>query len=708
MFDFAHRRDSRSWALNSPGAVTTDPASYPATMLRRSLALASTLAGLPLAACIDPSAGETDAASNAGTAAPITEGSTAPTGTGEPTTGEVVPAVDWPTLECDPLVPTYCGFPFPSNVFTAPDPATPTGRRLALSEALIPDSKNIAPAQPDPWNRSDGFSAGLAVMSHLPGATLTVLPGPWTLEDSLAADSPTVLIDADSGERIAHFAELDMSHADDMRRAFMIRPVVPLADGRRYIAAIRGVVDEGGAALPPSPAFKALRDGHSFADDPSIDARRGLYADIFLRLADAGVARDDLQLAWDFTTASRENNTAGLLKMRDEGLAWAGDDGPPYTLTLVDAEHPDPRVGLYVEGTMTVPLYLDQPDPGAHLILGNDGLPAQFGTAEFDFTVVIPQRAFTAPVTPLQYGHGLLGSGREEIQYDYRVEFADTYGYALFAVDWIGMAQDDYVPIANFVNDGDLEQFATLVDRLHQGILNSLLAMRLVSGALVDDPMLQPMGQPLIDPSERYYHGNSQGGIFGSTYMALSTDVERGMLGVPGQPYSLLLNRSKDFAEFFVLLTGASPDGLDRHMVLALFQLLWDHTEPTAYRKYIRSDNLPGSPPKEVLIEVAIGDHQVSTLGAHIMARAIGGVANIAPENRAIWGIDSAAGPYTGSALVAYDFGLAPAPTTNIPPSDGEDPHGKPRKLPGAAQMLDQFLRTGVVETFCDGVCDPE
>jgi hypothetical protein len=107
MFDFAHHRDSRPWAPNSPGAVTTDPASYPATMLRRSLALASTLAGLPLAACIDPSAGETDAASNAGTAAPITEGSTAPTSTGEPTTGEVVPEVDWPTLECDPLVPTY-------------------------------------------------------------------------------------------------------------------------------------------------------------------------------------------------------------------------------------------------------------------------------------------------------------------------------------------------------------------------------------------------------------------------------------------------------------------------------------------------------------------------------------------------------------------------------------------------------------------------
>ncbi|WAS91997.1 hypothetical protein [Nannocystis punicea] len=674
-------------------------------MSRRSLALVRTVAVVSLAACTGSRGDDTDG--YAGTAAPTgSTGDPAPT-TGEPTTGDIVPEVDWPTLECDPLVPTYCGFPFPSNVFTVADPAAPTGRRLALSGALIPDSAHGEPAQPDLWNRSDGFSPGLALMTHLPGATIGGLPGPWTLEASLAAGSPTVLIDAETGERIAHFAELDMSHDDDERRAFMLRPVVRLADDRRYIAAIRGVVDVDGDVLPPSPAFKALRDVEAF-DDPSISARRGLYADIFTRLEDAGVARDDLQLAWDFTTASRENNTAGLLKMRDEALALVGDDGPAYTLTLVDAEHPDPHVGLYVEGTMTVPLYLDQPGPGAHLVLGDDGLPSQNGAAEFDFTLVIPQSAFTTPATPLQYGHGLLGSGREEVQDDYRLEFADTYGYALFAVDWIGMAADDYVPIAAFVDEGDLEQFATLVDRLHQGILNALLAMRLVSGALVDDPMLQPMGQPLIDPSERYYHGNSQGGIFGATYMALSTDVERGMLGVPGQPYNLLLDRSEDFDEFFVLLKGAFPDAIDRQMVLALFQILWDRTEPTGYSHTIRTDNLPGSPPKEVLLEVAIGDHQVSTLGAHVMARAIGGVASIAPENRAIWGIDSAAGPYTGSAMVEYDFGLAPEPTTNIPASDGEDPHGKPRRLPSAAQMLDQFLRTGVVETFCDGACDPE
>ena len=46
---------------------------------------------------------------------------------------------------------------------------------------------------------------------------------------------------------------------------------------------------------------------------------------------------------------------------------------------------------------------------------------------------------------------------------------------------------------------------------------------------------------------ERSYTGNSEGGIFGTVYMAVTQDVERGVLGVPGGPYAMLLPRSHDF-----------------------------------------------------------------------------------------------------------------------------------------------------------------
>jgi len=681
----------------------------PRPALSLSLAL---IVGGSLTACLkspnsEVTATETDGSSSSSSSSSSGSDTGEPTGgTGEPVV-EPPPAAEWPTLDCDPLVPSYCGFPFPNNVFTAADAATQTGRRLALDPALVPDGSKDASGPPDIWNRADGFSAGLGLMAHLPGATTTGLPDPLTIARSLEPDSPTVVIDAETGERVPHFSELDATHAEDDRRTFIIRPVVRLKDGARYIVAIRNVVDAQGAPLAPSPVFKALRDLERLDEEPSVEQRRALYADIFERLGKHNVGRDDLQLAWDFTTATREHNTAGMLKMRDEALALVGADGPAYVLDKITPD-PTEEIAFILEGRMTVPLYLDQPGPGGRLVRGPDGAPQQNGTAEYDFTVVVPASTYFAGGAPLQYGHGLLGSGREEIQYPYRVTFANKYNYVLFAVDWIGMAVDDYAHVGSLVNDGRMNDFASVVERGQQGILNSLLAMRMVSGGLAKDPMLQYKNGPMIKADERYYHGNSQGGIFGATYMALTTDVERGMLGVPGQPYSLLLDRSKDFTPFFELLVVAFPDPIDRQMVLGMFQMLWDAAEPSGYSAYIRSNLLPGSPKHEVLLPVAIGDHQVPTIGAHIMARAIGGVVNLGPTNRSIFGLKEASGPHVGSAMIEYDFGLAPEPLTNVPALDGEDPHGKVRKLLSAEKSLDQFLRTGAIESFCSGQCDPE
>ena len=56
-----------------------------------------------------------------------------------------------------------------------------------------------------------------------------------------------------------------------------------------------------------------------------------------------------------------------------------------------------------------------------------------------------------------------------------------------------------------------------------------------MQGNFATDPAATVInGRPTIDPTRRYYYGNSQGGILGINYMAASTDVERGCVGVPG------------------------------------------------------------------------------------------------------------------------------------------------------------------------------
>jgi hypothetical protein len=356
---------------------------------------------------------------------------------------------------------------------------------------------------------------------------------------------------------------------------------------------------------------------------------------------------------------------------------------------------------------MTVPLYLDKPSSGAILNVGPDGLPVQNGTATYPFLVHIPYSATTGtPGALLQYGHGLLG-GRDEIEAGNVQEMANEKNFVVFATDWIGMASDDVSGIIGVISGGNIGDFKRTPDRLHQSFVNGLLAMRMMSGAFAQDDAVKFNGVSAIDPAQRYYDGNSQGGIFGACYMAITTDVTRGVLGVPGQPYGLLLNRSKDFDPFFSIMRATFPNALDQQIVLGLIQMVWDRAEPGGYSHHITQDMLPGTPAHDVLLHVAMGDHQVNTLAAHIMARTVG-AKNIAPVNRTIFGIEEVMAPHTGSAMVEWFFGNAPDPITNIPPSDGEDPHGKVRKLASAKSQKDVFLRTGVVQNFCTGPCDPE
>lgn len=692
--------------------------------MQKTRLLAVTLASsfvAALVACKDPDAGTaTDSASTGtgsttdeatgtgtGTAAEPTTGE--PTGTGSTTSGalpEPDPEVDWPTLECDPLDPNYCLFPFPSNVYTAPDPAMPTGRRVALTSSSLPVSAGGTMIEPEVFATLDGFSGGLPGMVHMPGATIKGLASPLTIERSITLESPTIILDAETGELVPHFAELDMSHGQEDRRTLLIRPVVRPRDGARYIFAVRHVVDAADQPLAPSPAFAALRDLTPYPDDPSIDARRPLYADIFGRLGDAGVPRESLQIAWDYTVTSAESVTGRLLHMRDDALAQVGAAGPAYEITSI-VEDCEEFIALCVEVDMTVPLYLDSPDSGGRLMLGGDGMPVQNGTAEYPVTIKIPHAAFTAPASPVGYGHGLLGSRGQVGSGSFR-QFADDYGYILFAVDWIGMAEDDVGTIVTVLGSGALHDFQAIPDRGSQGILNFMLATRMMLGDFASDPALVYQGNAAqFDTSAAYYFGNSQGGIFGASLMAVHVDVTRGMLGVPGQPYNLLLNRSVDFDNFFQIVKAAYPDPIDIQVVLGLVQMMWDRTEPNGYSHHIRTP-LPNTPAHEVLLNVAIGDHQVTTLGAHLMARAIGDVVNMAPVNRSIWGLEEVSGAHEGSAMVEFDFGLPPEPTINVPMKEGDDPHGGPRKTAAANASMNKFFREGIVETFCDGPCDPE
>lgn len=651
-------------------------------------------------------------------------------GSNTPDGGSNTPVRDGPAilggLNCDPIVgdqegdaPKQCGFPFPSDVYLKADATTDTGKRVEFGPKTLPKYFRFAHMDRAPFATRDGWSQGGFILTYLKGASITGLPTHENFAISLEEDSPTVIIEAETGTKVAHFAELDMTASNPDDRSFLLQTAARMKDGTRYIVAIRNVKDAAGTALEPTDAFRALRDGTA-STDPSVEPRRALYTDIFAKLDAAGVEKATLQQAWDFTTASKRNTTEWLVHMRDDAFRLVGEDGPEFTINSV-TPNPNEHIERRIEGTFKAPLYLTQPgitvDGEEHIAgrlrFGADGMPEASGTMDVPFIVQIPKSVAADPGQPiLQQGHGLLGS-RNEGRNGYFARLANEKKYVTIAIDLLGMQEEDEEAILDWIT-GDMAKFQGSVDRQHQGHVNQLLAMRMMtSEAFRNHEHLKFNGTSAIDPTKRYYRGDSQGGIMGTVYMALSTDVERGYLGEPGMPYALLLNRSVDFDDFLVVLQPTYSTARNLQLVLALLQHTWDRTEPSGWASYVTSNMVKDSPAKRVLIGAALGDYQVTPLGAHKLARTIG-AKHLIPGLRTIYGLTESTGPLTeGSAIQEFSFDLPEVPRTNTPPRaptfpESDDPHDKVRELKAVFDATDLFLRSGEVRNFCQEQCDPE
>ena len=599
--------------------------------------------------------------------------------------------------DCNPVEDAHCLLPFPSDFYLEDDDTTATGLRLSFGADSLPVNIDGVALDPVYLHEKDGFSPNSSMLAHLPGASVE---GLLTWKDPagyLDADAATVLLDAETGERIPHFVEREAA-ADSDRSLLMLRPLVSLGFSRKIVVGIRGLVDDAGAPIAAPAGFTALRDGTAGESDLARQQRH--YDDvIFPALEAAGFARAELQLAWSLSTSSERNVTGRLDWMLADAREAVGSSGPDYTLTEVtdtDCSSGE-TIGRSIEGEMTVPLYLTDWQPGSLLTRDDTGMPFRNGTAEVPFTVRVPCSLLTEPRPGalLQYGHGLLGS-RSEVESSYLGELADDNGYIVFAADWTGMKFADSGPITlSLITSPHL--FSTVPERTMQGFVEFTMLADLMRGGLVDDAQLTVDGTALIDPEHLYFYGNSQGAVLGGAYSAMSPDIERAVLGVPGMPFSLLLTRAQGFQPFFQLLETMYEDWADITLMINLFQPLWDPGESGGWIH--RMD-------RPVLMQAAIGDASVPTVGAHVLARSLGaGLA--APSPREVWGLESVPLPTERSVLVEFDYGIT-EPLESIPATDADrDPHNAPRYAqPGIAQVA-AFLNTGVIEQTCDGACDP-
>jgi hypothetical protein len=590
-----------------------------------------------------------------------------------------------------------CLLPWPSSVFLVADASTRTGFRVAIPIDAMPRNSERVAIDPAPWNRADGFSPMTTLIAQLASPIDASLLATWhDPSASLRPSSPTVIVDVDSGARVAHFAEIESSpQVAPGRTTLYLRPAARLDEAHHYAVAIRGVRDRGGALIAANDAFAALRGGRGAPAEQAAFER-----DVFAPLAAADIARDELQLAWDFRTASGASAWGDVVAMRDAAIAAAGPSGLGCTVTDVVEDSGDPLILRQVTGYITVPSFLDA--SATALARDDRGRPTIAGTRRAEFIAIIPRSA-VAPAPLWVYGHGLF-STRGEVLRDFARATTSQAGAIAVATDFTGLTFEDTAGVVAAVQD--MSKFPNVLDRLRQGLVAQLVLPRTIAGACSALPAFQLAGQPIASRTDFDYLGNSMGGTLGIAVAALSPDVARFALGVGGADFAVMMPRTARWPELEAFFAMGYPTRLDRDLLIVMAQQLWDLAEASAFAPHVLTDPLPGGHPSRVLFQLALHDADTTNVASEIAARTLG-IGQLTSSARPVWGVASVTPPQ-GSAYVYYDLGAAPLPEGTLPPPAENGVHEGLRRDPRAQKQIAGFLRDGgtIVDT-CGGPCAP-
>lgn len=652
---------------------------------------------------------------------------------------------------CQPLAADlHCGMPFPSDAFLVDDDALPSGHRveIPLEAELLTESGGAADITE--FLPQDGFSRlspivctfGVGVdPASVPGATAD--PSATTTKDF-----PIALIRASDSARVPFYVDVDPRAASPERQALILRPLQRLDAETRYVVAWSGLKDTDGEAVPVPEAFRRLREGADAVgvDDPVLTPLLTHYEDaIFPALEKAGLAREALQLAWDFTTGSDTHVTHDLLRARALALTALETTPPTVRLDAVFADAALARVldnvrpenaWRLVRFEITGPRVVETDRPGTLLSRDDAGEVQLNGETTFEVTAIIPAsvRDQFGPADAILYGHGFFGS-QNEIEFTNRRAIANEAGRILFAIDWVGMSLEDIGVVSGAIGNQVYEALR-FGERLPQAMVNWLTLTKVLRDGQLDDlvlttsagelrPFRRPddveapgvssqngasnAGAPLLVMEHLVFQGHSAGHILGGVQTALNADVERVVLSAGGVSFANMMFRARPFEGFTFFLDRSVPDPLDQQLLAAQLQRGFDRFDPGTYAPYIIEQPLPEGPDngvgggvgRRVLMMYGRGDSQVPNLGTQMHMRLLGlpwVTPNDLPQPFAL---DAAASPVGGSGAFAVNMGADPSFEAEATFPEETPVHDGMLSLAEVQALFGTFMREGVIENPC-------
>ena len=582
--------------------------------------------------------------------------------------------------ECNPFGSTGCVLPWPSSAYLRADATSPTGVRLDLPVGALPVNFDGIEIDTARINDRTGFSPMSQILLTFPGGVDPAnLPD---FETSLTDASPTVIVNMTTGERVAHFAEVDANEIDNPdEQVLYLRPAVRLDGNTRYAVGIKKTL-RGKAGELRSPDAS----GHARADRVKLD-------EIYPAL---GVRKQDLVVAFDFITADDASLIADPLAARDAAMAVIGDgSGVTYTIKQ-DMPNPEAGIARIVRFEYVTPQIADLTGQGFHR--DGSGKVTVRGTTTTIASIVVPSCATATNKAGLViYGHGFFG-GLDESTGAYVRSFAKTTCNIVVGGLWRGMSSDDVADAVLALND--LNKMHGFGERIWQGMADFMTLTKLAKGKLTTEVL-----GDIVDPARTFYFGISQGHILGSTFFAYDPTLTRGVLNVGGANWAVMFERSKNWAAYSLPLKGAYGGVMNSVILQQVIEMGLELVDGATIAPMVRTGGLPGAPPKQYLMQMSVGDCSVPNMASEYQARTLG-FPLVGPSVKTPYGFTAAPGPHANGFAIMDESPAPLPPATNETFNYDNVAHENLRRRQAAIDQIVRFTQTGEIVSFCTGPCD--
>lgn len=498
---------------------------------------------------------------------------------------------------------------FPDDSLTVADDTSPTGLRLDLRTDETPwllELPELLRSVGRGLQRRSGFGRLGGVLLRFSG-DIGAVPDPSALRLVDVSVSPP--------EDVPYTATLSGDG-----RQLILQPLRPMRPGARHAAVLsRDHAAADGDCVAPAPALQAVLSGTSDLDARIVERYEALPELL-------GMDAEDISSATVFTT---HDDLTLVREIADAAQERTG------TWTV------SPVCEAWTHGRKCTGRFLSQDHRGEEDIV----LAEPSSALELDVDLYLPPAGEPAPL--LIYGHGI--NGRRGHVSGAADRLTPELGVALVAVDALEHGShpeadpntmDAMAFLGMSLSPPQLDGLA-----LAQNFVQSNLDRLQLLALLQQQPDLDGDGLDDIDPEQVGYIGVSLGGMMGTGVLALSDDVDAGVLAVAGGHLTTFAIEN----EFVIGLQGVfeelvgGPDAWARALLVA--QAAIDPADPAVYAAHIFDERLGAvEDGPDVLVPVSVFDTIVPVTAGEFLARALG-APHVEPIVSPIEGVEAGAAP---------------------------------------------------------------